>query len=291
MLKGIIIKGVGGFYYVKTSEGIIESRARGLFRDENITPLVGDKVNIRISQEDNTGYIDEIYARSTQLLRPPVANVSQAVIVMSIKSPDINLWLLDKFLLMAEYEKLNVLICFNKWDLSEEKTSALSEVYKTAGYQVIITSVINNIGIEELRSSLDNNITVFAGPSGAGKSSLLNKIDPLLKLETGDISNKSKRGKHTTRHVELINLKEDSYVLDTPGFSSLNLDFIEDEVELRDYFREISLIGKNCRFISCLHDKEPDCAVKKAVESGIITKSRYDNYLLLLEEIKSNRRY
>jgi ribosome biogenesis GTPase len=291
MLKGIIIKGVGGFYYVKTSEGIIESRARGLFRDENITPLVGDKVNIRISQEDNTGYIDEIYARSTQLLRPPVANVSQAVIVMSIKSPDINLWLLDKFLLMAEYEKLNVLICFNKWDLSEEKTSALSEVYKTAGYQVIITSVINNIGIEELRKSLDNNITVFAGPSGAGKSSLLNKIDPLLKLETGDISNKSKRGKHTTRHVELINLKEDSYVLDTPGFSSLNLDFIEDEVELRDYFREISLIGKNCRFISCLHDKEPDCAVKKAVESGIITKSRYDNYLLLLEEIKSNRRY
>lgn len=291
MLKGIIIKGVGGFYYVKTSEGIIESRARGLFRDENITPLVGDKVNIRISQEDNTGYIDEIYPRTTQLLRPPVANVSQAVIVMSIKSPDINLWLLDKFLLMAEYEKLNVLICFNKWDLSEEKTSALSEVYKTAGYQVIITSVINNIGIEELRKSLDNNITVFAGPSGAGKSSLLNKIDPLLKLETGDISNKSKRGKHTTRHVELINLKEDSYVLDTPGFSSLNLDFIEDEVELRDYFREISLIGKKCRFISCLHDKEPDCAVKKAVESGIITKSRYDNYLLLLEEIKSNRRY
>lgn len=291
MLKGIIIKGVGGFYYVKTSEGIIESRARGLFRDENITPLVGDKVNIRISEEDKTGYIDEIYPRTTQLLRPPVANVSQAVIVMSIKNPDINTWLLDKFLLMAEYEKLNVIICFNKSDLSEEKTLSLSEVYKTAGYKVIISSVVESIGIEELRNSLDDNITVFAGPSGAGKSSLLNEINPILKLETGDISNKSKRGKHTTRHVELINLKEDSYVLDTPGFSSLHLDFIEDEVELREYFREIDKIGKECRFISCLHDQEPDCAVKRNVETGNINKDRYENYLLLLKEIKSNRRY
>ncbi len=291
MLKGVIIRGVGGFYYVKTSEGIIESRARGLFRDENITPLVGDKVNIRISEEDNSGYIDEIYPRTTELLRPPVANVSQAVIVMSIKNPDINTWLLDKFLLMAEYEKLEVIICFNKSDLSEDKTLSLSEVYKKAGYRVIITSVLQEIGIDELRSALDNNITVFAGPSGAGKSSLLNAINPLLKLETGDISNKSKRGKHTTRHVELLNLKEESYVLDTPGFSSLHLDFIEEEVELREYFREINKIGKECRFISCLHDKEPDCAVKNNVETGNIDKDRYDNYLLLLKEIKSNRRY
>ena len=288
MLKGVIIRGVGGFYYVKTSEGIIESRARGLFRDENITPLVGDKVNIRISEEDNSGYIDEIYPRTTELLRPPVANVSQAVIVMSIKNPDINTWLLDKFLLMAEYEKLEVIICFNKSDLSEDKTLSLSEVYKKAGYRVIITSVLQEIGIDELRSALDNNITVFAGPSGAGKSSLLNAINPLLKLETGDISNKSKRGKHTTRHVELLNLKEESYVLDTPGFSSLHLDFIEEEVELREYFREINKIGKECRFISCLHDKEPDCAVKNNVETGNIDKDRYDNYLLLLKEIKSN---
>lgn len=291
MLKGVIIKGVGGFYYVKTSEGITESRARGLFRDENITPLVGDKVNIRISEEDNTGYIDEIYPRTTQLLRPPVANVTQAIIVMSIKSPDINTWLLDKFLLMAEYEKLKVIICFNKSDLNQKRTLALSEIYKKAGYDVIISSVPENIGIEELREALDNNITVFAGPSGAGKSSLLNAINPILKLETGDISIKSKRGKHTTRHVELLNLKEDSYVLDTPGFSSLHLDFIEEEVELREYFREIDKIGKECRFISCLHDQEPDCAVKRNVETGNINKDRYDNYLLLLQEIKSNRRY
>ena len=291
MLKGVIIRGVGGFYYVKTSEGIIESRARGLFRDENITPLVGDKVNIRISEEDNTGYIDEIYPRSTQLLRPPVANVTQAIIVMSIKSPDINTWLLDKFLLMAEYEKLEVIMCFNKSDLSEDKTLSLSEIYKKAGYKVIISSVVENKGIEELKKALDDNITVFAGPSGAGKSSLLNTIDPLLKLETGDISIKSKRGKHTTRHVELINLKDETYVLDTPGFSSLHLDFIEEEVELREYFREIFKIGKECRFISCLHDQEPDCAVKRNVEAGNINKDRYDNYLLLLQEIKSNRRY
>lgn len=291
MLEGVIIKGVGGFYYVKTSEGIVESRARGLFRDENITPLVGDKVNIRISEEDKTGYIDEIYPRTTQLLRPPVANVSQAIIVMSIKNPDINTWLLDKFLLMAEYEKLKVIICFNKSDLNEDRTKNLSEIYKKAGYNVIISSVLENIGIEELREALDNNITVFAGPSGAGKSSLLNAVNPLLKLETGDISNKSKRGKHTTRHVELLNLDGDSYVLDTPGFSSLHLDFIEEEVELREYFREIAEIGKECRFLSCLHNQEPDCAVKRNVDNGNINKERYDNYLSLLQEIKSNRRY
>lgn len=291
MLKGVIIKGVGGFYYVKTSDGIIESRARGLFRDENITPLVGDKVNIRISEEDKSGYIDEIYPRSTQLLRPPVANVSKAIIVMSIKDPEINTWLLDKFLLMAEYENLEVIICFNKKDLNEDRAISLSEIYRKAGYKVIISSVKENIGIEELRKELDNNITVFAGPSGAGKSSLLNSINPILKLETGDISNKSKRGKHTTRHVELLNLNEDTYVLDTPGFSSLHLDFIEEEVELREYFREIAQIGKECRFLSCLHNQEPDCAVKRNVETGNINRERYDNYLSLLQEIKSNRRY
>lgn len=291
MLKGVIVKGIGGFYYVKTSEGIIESRARGLFRDENITPLVGDKVNVRISEEDNSGYIDEIYPRTSQLLRPAVANVTQAIIVMSIKNPDINTWLLDKFLLMAEYEKLKVVICLNKFDLNNKGSLKLMEIYERAGYNVVVSSVTDNIGIEELKESLKNNITVFAGPSGVGKSSLLNEIDPILKLETGDISAKSKRGKHTTRHVELLDLDNNSYVLDTPGFSSLNLDFIEDEVELREYFKEIAEYGKKCRFISCLHDREPDCAVKENVDNGNINKDRYDNYLLLLKEIKGNRRY
>lgn len=291
MLKGVIVKGVGGFYYIKTSEGIIESRARGLFRDENITPLVGDNVNIRISEEDNSGYIDKIYPRTSQLTRPPVANVTQAIIVMSIKDPDINTWLLDKFLLMAEYEGLKIIICLNKADLNEAEIRELAQIYIKAGYEVIISSVEEHIGIEELRLALKDNITVIAGPSGAGKSSLLNAVNPKLDLIIGDISLKSKRGKHTTRHVELLDLDESSYVLDTPGFSSLHLDFIQDEVELRDYFKEISKYGEECRFMSCLHDQEPNCAVKKNVEEGNIYKKRYENYLLLLEEIRSNRRY
>ncbi len=291
MVDGIIIKGIGGFYYVKTSKGIIESRARGVFREDNLTPLVGDRVKIRISDEDNTGYIVEIEPRKTQLLRPPVANVTQAIIVMSIKKPEINSWLLDKFLLMAEYEGLEVLICLNKADLDEDKALEYKEIYEKAGYDVIMTSAKENLGIDKLRDRLSNNISVFAGPSGAGKSSILNLINPSFKLETGDVSMKTKRGKHTTRHVELLDLDDNSYVLDSPGFSSLNLDFIEDETEVRDYFREIHKYGGECRFLSCLHHKEPDCSIKEYVENGVIHKERYKNYLLLLDEVKNIRRY
>jgi len=291
MLEGIIIKGIGGFYYVKTKEGIIESRARGIFREEGITPLVGDKVKIRISYEDNSGYIDEILERKNQLVRPPASNISQAIIVMSIKKPDINTWLLDKFLMMAEHKNLNIIICFNKLDLSEKEVDDLKKIYETAGYKVVITSTKEDIGIDELKDTLVGHITIFAGPSGVGKSSLLNKLNPYFNRETGDVSTKSKRGKHTTRSVELLELQEDTFVLDTPGFSSLDLEFIENAVEVREYFREIRKYGAECRFQSCLHDKEPDCAVKKNVEQGNISKDRYDNYLLLLEEIKNIRRY
>lgn len=291
MLEGIIVKGIGGFYYVKTDQGVTQCRARGLFRDENITPLIGDKVKIRISSEDNNGYIEEIIPRTSQLLRPAVANVTQAIIVMSIKKPNINTWLLDKFIVMAEHEGLNIVVCLNKSDLDKKEINNLMEIYKTAGYKVVITSSKDNLGIEELRDCLSNNISVFAGPSGVGKSSLLNRIDEKFKLETGSISNKSERGKHTTRHVELLELEENTFVLDTPGFSSLALDFIEDETELREYFREIKEQGRDCRFQSCLHDKEPDCAVKAAVKDNIISKERYNNYLLLLEEIRKIRRY
>ncbi|WMM26749.1 ribosome small subunit-dependent GTPase A [Tissierella sp. MB52-C2] len=291
MLEGIIVKGIGGFYYVKTKDEIIECRARGVFREENLTPLIGDKVRIRISDEDNTGYIEEIYPRNSQLLRPPVANITQAVIVMSIKKPDINTWLLDRFLLMAEYEKLEVTICLNKSDLDLDNASRLKNIYETAGYKVIMTSAINHIGIEELKEILSGNISVFAGPSGAGKSSLLNGVNKNFKLQTGDVSSKTKRGKHTTRHVELLELDNNTFVLDSPGFSSLNVDFIEEESELREYFREIKKYGEKCRFISCLHGNEPDCEVKNQVEKGNISKERYENYLLFLEEIKKIRRY
>lgn len=291
MLEGIIIKGIGGFYYVKTTKGIIESRARGLFREDNLKPLVGDKVKIRINEEDNSGYIVEIHERKTQLLRPPVANVTNAIIIMSVKSPNINTWLLDKFLLMAEYEGLQTLICLNKCDLDNKKAMDLKNIYEKAGYDVIITSAKSNMGIDKLKEALFNNITVFAGPSGVGKSTLLNMVSPKFKLETGDISSKNKRGRHTTRHVELLEIDKNSFVLDTPGFSSLNLDFIEDERQVRHYFKEINKYGDECNFLSCLHDKEPNCSIKDYVNKGIISQERYKNYLLLLDEIRNIRRY
>ncbi|WP_333637740.1 ribosome small subunit-dependent GTPase A [Tissierella praeacuta] len=291
MINGIIVKGIGGFYYVRTKSDIVECRARGVFREEKLTPLVGDKVRIRISDEDNTGYIEEIYPRTSKLLRPPVANITQAIIVMSIKGPDINPWLLDRFIIMAEHENLDIVICINKSDLAEERALDLKSIYKNIGYKVINTSIVTGEGIDELKELLNNNISVFAGPSGAGKSSLLNTVNENFKLETGNVSFKTKRGKHTTRHIELLELHDNTFVLDSPGFSSLNIDFIEQEIELKNYFREIYKYGDKCRFISCLHKNEPNCEVKKQVEEGNIRKERYENYLLFLEEIKNIRRY
>ncbi|WP_313756610.1 ribosome small subunit-dependent GTPase A [Tissierella sp.] len=291
MINGIIVKGIGGFYYVRTKSDIVECRARGVFREEKLTPLVGDKVRIRISNEDNTGYIEEIYPRTSKLLRPPVANITQAIIVMSIRKPDVNPWLLDRFIIMAEHENLDIVICINKSDLAEEKALDLKSIYESIGYKVINTSIVTGKGIDELKGLLNNNISVFAGPSGAGKSSLLNTVNENFKLETGNVSFKTKRGKHTTRHIELLELHDNTFVLDSPGFSSLNIDFIEQEIELKNYFREIYKYGDKCRFISCLHKNEPNCEVKKQVEEGNIRKERYENYLLFLEEIKNIRRY
>lgn len=291
MIEGKIIKGIGGFYYVKTHQGIIECRARGLFREENITPLVGDNVRIRISREDNSGYVEEILPRKNELIRPPVANISQAIIVMSIKKPNINTLLLDKFLMMLEQKLLNIVVCFNKIDLSEKEIEHYKNIYEEIGYKVILTSNKLNIGVEELKSSLSGHITVLAGPSGVGKSSLLNNLKPDLGLETGVISKKSSRGKHTTRAVELMELGENTYVLDTPGFSSLDLGFIEESSDIRGYFKEINKYGKKCRFQSCLHDQEPNCAVKEHVEDETIDEGRYKNYLMVLNDIRNRRRY
>lgn len=292
MIEGIITKGVGGFYYVKTESDIIECRARGIFREQNITPLVGDKVLIRINPEDNTGYIEEVYERKTYLVRPPVANVTQAIIVMSLKEPAFNLWLLDRFLVMAEYNRLNIHICINKADLAkQDDINSIMGMYDNAGYNILKTSTKTMEGIEELNNILANQITVFAGPSGVGKSSLLNKINPGLKLKSGEVSKKTNRGKHTTRHVELFELGPNSFVLDTPGFSSLSLDFIEDPIELSFYFKEINKYKYDCKFNGCLHYKEPDCEVKRQVQEGNISSQRYDNYIQFLEEIINNRRF
>lgn len=290
MIEGTIIKGIGGFYYVRTENGVIQSRARGNFRENNITPLVGDKVSIRISAEDNNGYIEEIFDRETELLRPPVANVTQAVVVSSIKDPDLNTWLLDRMLVMADQQGLDVLICINKCEIDREKAEYIGNIYKNAGYKTILTSVKENEGLEELKDFLENHISVFAGPSGVGKSSLLNSINSNYDLEIGKISLKTSRGKHTTRHVELLELNKNSFVLDSPGFSSLSLDFIEDEIDLKDYFKDIEEYNGKCKFSSCIHLNEPGCAVKKAVESNELSQERYGNYLMMIDEIKNRKR-
>ncbi len=291
MLEGIIIKGIGGFYYVKVDDAIYECRARGLFRKNNTTPLIGDRVLIKINKEDNSGYIEEILDRSTELKRPPVSNVNQVIIVFAAQKPEPNLWLLDRFLLLASYQELDVVICINKSDLDlDKKSDDIYNIYHKAGYKILKTSCKTMEGIDEIKDLLKDKTTVFAGSSGVGKSTLLNNIQSNLKLQTGEISQKTSRGKHTTRHVELIELDLGGWVVDTPGFSSLDIDFLE-EKELQDHFIEIYDKGHSCRFSGCSHYKEPSCAVKEAVDSGEISKSRYENYLNMLQEIKEIRRY
>ncbi|SHK02065.1 ribosome biogenesis GTPase [Geosporobacter subterraneus DSM 17957] len=291
MIKGTIIKGIGGFYYVKTDEKIYECKARGRFRKEKISPLVGDHVHISVNAVSQQGVIEEILDRKTELIRPPVANVDQAVIVFAIQQPDPKLSLLDRFLVLAENEDLDALICFNKIDLgAQSELKRLKELYEQIGYPVIATSTKAQIGIDVLKARLKDQTTVFAGPSGVGKSSLLNSLQPNLALETGEISQKIERGKHTTRHVELLYLDLGGWVLDTPGFSSLQIDFIEKE-DLQYLFKEFNACLHDCKFQPCNHVNEPGCAVKRALEEGVIQQSRYDSYLQLLEEIEQARRY
>lgn len=289
MLEGIIVKGIAGFYYVKVDDKVYECRARGLFRKKKLTPLVGDKVEISISEIDNTGYVLDIKKRDTELFRPPVANVDQAVIVFAAKNPEPNLWLLDRFILLAEHNNLKVNIVINKIDIvNENELYKISNIYKNIGYKVIETSNFNSQGIDELKVILKDKITVFAGPSGVGKSTLLNTIQPNLKLKTGEISQKTKRGKHTTRHAELIELDLGGWVVDTAGFSSLDINFIKENFSC--YFIEFEKYSLNCRFNSCKHINEPDCAVKEAVDNGNISEERYKNYVKFIEEIKEGKR-
>lgn len=292
MLEGKIVKGIGGFYYVKSDGEVYECRARGIFRKQDIVPMVGDDVRIRLNKEDETtGYVEEILERRNELFRPPVSNVDQAVIVFALKSPDPNLWLLDKFLILAEEQEIEIVICFNKIDLvSEDEKLEYNGIYEKAGYSVLNTSTERGEGIERLREVLSGKTTVFAGPSGVGKSTLLNAVQPDLKLQTGSVSEKTSRGKHTTRHVELMGLEMGGYVLDTPGFSSLELDFLTEE-NLEVYFPEIYRQSEGCRFRGCRHNKEPGCAVKGAVEQGEISEKRYENYLLFLKDIMERRKY
>ncbi|HHW56488.1 MAG TPA: ribosome small subunit-dependent GTPase A [Clostridia bacterium] len=290
-IEGIIVRGIAGFYYVDTEHGIVECRARGKFRKDNITPLVGDIVKIQLVSKKE-GYILNILPRKNELIRPPVANVDQAIIVFAIAKPEINRVLLDKIIVLAESNDIEPVICINKIDLeSREKVNKLIEIYKKIGYKVVATSVLTKEGIEELKFYLKDKVSFFAGPSGVGKSSLINSIQSNIKLKTGEVSKKLLRGRHTTRSVELLSLDFGGYVLDTPGFTALTLDIAKED--LRYYFKEFLELQRGCKFSSCLHVNEPDCGVIEAVNEGLINRERYISYLTLLREVKEKekRRY
>lgn len=290
-MQGKIIKGIAGFYYVHVvHSGIYECKAKGVFRNKKIKPLVGDNVEIEILDEGNRiGNIINIYDRENELIRPAVSNISQALVVFAIANPMPNLNLLDRFLVMMERNGIDTIICFNKIDLvEEEEILKLRDIYVKAGYHVMFTSTKESMGIEEVLRVIDGKTTAFAGPSGVGKSSLLNALIPEANSQTGEISEKIKRGKHTTRHTEIFNVSDDTYLMDTPGFSSLYVNDFEKE-ELKDYFREFIEYNDGCRFTGCVHVNEPDCLVKEAVENGEISQSRYDNYILMYEEIKNKK--
>jgi ribosome biogenesis GTPase / thiamine phosphate phosphatase len=292
MIEGIITKGIGGFYYIDTNQGIYECRARGIFRKEKVTPLVGDNVKISIVDEENKkGVLEEIKERESELVRPPISNVNKAIIVFAIKNPNPNLSLLDRFIALAEREYLEIVIVLTKADLAtEEELEYLKRIYEMSGYKVIPVSNEKKINIDKVKEELKGNIVVFAGPSGVGKSTLLNNIDSKFQLQTGEVSDKIKRGKHTTRHAELLKLECGGMVADTPGFSSLTLDDIE-ENELKDYFIEFDNFSDKCKFGGrCMHENEPACGIKDAVNENKISKERYESYLQLLNEKRQGKR-
>lgn len=292
MIEGIIIKGIGGFYYIDTDKGVYECRARGIFRKDKITPLVGDHVKMSIVDEENKkGVLEEIEKRDTELVRPPIANVNKAIIVFAIKNPNPNLSLLDRFIILAEREYLEIVIVLTKSDLAtDEELEKLKNIYEVSGYKVIPVSNNKELNIDKVKEELKGNIVVFAGPSGVGKSTLLNNIDSKFQLQTGEVSDKIKRGKHTTRHAELLKLECGGMVADTPGFSSLTLDDIE-ENELKDYFIEFENFSDECKFGGrCMHENEPSCGVKNAVKENKISKERYESYLQLLNEKRQGKR-
>ncbi len=292
-MQGKIIKGIAGFYYVHViGAGVYECKAKGIFRKEKIKPLVGDNVEIDIiSEEEKTGNISRILERKNELIRPAVANIDQAMVIFAAAKPKPNFNLLDRFLIMMEQQQVETVICFNKQDLAtEEELQKLEETYQKCGYHILFTSARKEEGLEAVKKVLEGKTTTVAGPSGVGKSSLINLLQPEIEMETGNISEKIERGKHTTRHSQLIHIKDNTYIMDTPGFSSLYLMGFEKE-ELKEYFKEFKEYEPECRFLGCSHIHEPDCGVKRALEEGKISRIRYENYVAMYEELKNVKKY
>lgn len=292
-MQGKIMKGIAGFYYVYVEgKGVYECKAKGIFRKEGVKPLVGDNVELDVLDDVGMlGNIRLILPRKSALVRPAVANVDQALILFAIVKPNPNFNLLDRFLIRMERQKLPTIVCFNKEDIaSAEEKEALRKAYETCGYQVLFISVRENKGVDDVRKMLYGKTTTLAGPSGVGKSSLINLLSPKTQMETGEISEKIERGRHTTRHAEIIALGENTYIMDTPGFTSLNISEITKE-ELGGYYPEFQSYEPFCKFRGCAHINEPDCKVKEAVEDGAISRVRYENYKILYQELKDIRRY
>lgn len=292
-MQGKIIKGIAGFYYVNVvKSGLYECKAKGIFRKEKLKPLIGDVVEIDILDEtEKKGNITEILERKNELIRPAVANIDQALVVFAVAKPKPHFNLLDRFLIMMESKEIPVILCFNKKDIASEKEiEEIKDIYGKCGYQIVFTSALEEENTDTLKKLLHGKTTAIAGPSGVGKSSLINIFQPDARMETGSISEKIERGKHTTRHSELIEIEENTYIMDTPGFSSLYTNEFEKE-ELKYYFTEFAEYEGQCRFFGCDHVHEPDCAVKEAVAEGKIHKVRYENYLEMYHELKEKRRY
>ena len=296
-MTGRIIKGIAGFYYVEVGIDIYECKAKGIFRKDGQKPLVGDLCEITVlDEETKKGHVEKLLDRKNSLIRPAVANVDQALVVFAATDPVPDRNLLDRFLIMMEYQDIPSVIVFNKVDLAEltevntEFLRDLRETYESAGYRVLIISAREDRGVDLVREALRGKVTTVAGPSGVGKSSLINKLQSDIEMETGEISRKIARGKNTTRHAQLIRIEEDTFICDTPGFSSMLQPEMEKE-SLDDCFPEFLPYIADCKFAECAHINEPSCAVKAALEEGKIAKSRYNNYVILYDELKNRKRW
>ncbi|MCQ2080629.1 MAG: ribosome small subunit-dependent GTPase A [Lachnospiraceae bacterium] len=293
-MTGKIIKGIAGFYYVFTTLGLVECKAKGTFRKEGIKPLVGDNVELDIISDDEgdlKGNIIKILKRKNSLIRPSSANIDQALIIFAITKPDPNYNLLDRFLISMKKEDIPTVVCFNKKDIAtSEEIEALRAAYEGCGCKVLFVSGIIEDGLDDILNVLKGKTTVVAGPSGVGKSTIVNALYPEANMETGEISRKIERGKHTTRHAEIFALNLDTFIIDTPGFTSLNVEGVDKE-NLWKYYSEFIEYEENCKFAGCSHISEPVCGIKEAVNEEKISRIRYNNYVQIYKEINSKKLY